>query len=434
MSEPRGDRPLVDLVAPPMSGHLHPTLGIARRLARDVEVRVLSTAAARGEIAAAGLPGRTLLAGCDETVAAIVDPPYAVRSNPLRLHAQFRAYLGLFARFHAELTALWRERRPALVVADFTVPVAGGAAQALGIPWWTTTASPCAIETPDGPPAYLGGLAPRKGAHFRLRDAIGRALVRGFKRSVHRLYREPLSGLGFPAVYRADGSEAVYSAEKVLGLVIAELEFPRRWPAAVELVGPVLYTPPVTVPEPPFAPGRRHVLVTLGTHLGWRKEEVSAAVRAGARALPAVEFHWSDGERASERRVSDGNFHRLGYVSYARDLPRYDLVVHHGGAGVTAHTLAAGLPAVVSPVDYDQFDVASRLEVAGAALRLRRLAGLPAAVARALADPGPAAAARRLQTTIQAGGTEERIAERVRRRVSPGLGPCPDLPEPEHVH
>ena len=31
------------------------------------------------------------------------------------------------------------------------------------------------------------------------------------------------------------------------------------------------------------------------------------------------------------------------YVDYARDLPRFDAVVHHGGAGVLGHTLAAGL-------------------------------------------------------------------------------------------
>ncbi|NHA00680.1 hypothetical protein G5V59_13445 [Nocardioides sp. W3-2-3] len=58
--------------------------------------------------------------------------------------------------------------------------------------------------------------------------------------------------------------------------------------------------------------------------------------------------------------------------SYARDLPRFDAVVHHGGAGVLGHTLAAGLPAVVWPVDYDQFDHAVRLEDAGVAIRRRR--------------------------------------------------------------
>lgn len=99
---------------------------------------------------------------------------------------------------------------------------------------------------------------------------------------------------------------------------------------------------------------------SVGTQLHWRKEAVAAAVRRAACELPEVEFHISDGNRSSDRRESDGNVHRIGFVSYARDLPRYDLVVHHGGAGVLSHTLAAGAPALVLPVDYDQFDNAAR--------------------------------------------------------------------------
>ena len=49
----------VDLVAPPMAGHLHPVLGIAARLAEEpgVEVRVVSTAAALAVTTSAGLTG-----------------------------------------------------------------------------------------------------------------------------------------------------------------------------------------------------------------------------------------------------------------------------------------------------------------------------------------------------------------------------------------
>ncbi|MCX6550348.1 MAG: glycosyl transferase, partial [Acidobacteria bacterium] len=180
-------RARVDLVAPPMSGHLHPMLGIGRRLARDVDVRVISTPAAQAEIAAAGLCGCALLAGSDQTISAIVNPPHAVRSNPWRLHAQLKANLVLFERFRAELLDLWRDDAPRLVMADFTVPVAGSAAAERGIPWWTTAPSPCAMETPDGPPAYLGGWKPWPGLAGRVRDAAGRAAVHAFKCGVHRL-------------------------------------------------------------------------------------------------------------------------------------------------------------------------------------------------------------------------------------------------------
>ncbi|MCT7662239.1 glycosyltransferase, partial [Mycobacterium deserti] len=73
------------------------------------------------------------------------------------------------------------------------------------------------------------------------------------------------------------------------------------------------------------------------------------------------------------------------YVDYARDLARFAAVVHHGGAGVLGHTLPAGLPAVVVPVDYDQFDHAVRLTEAG--VRVAVTTTLAAACRTVLAEP-----------------------------------------------
>jgi UDP:flavonoid glycosyltransferase YjiC (YdhE family) len=379
----------LDLVAPPFCGHLHPMLGLGVRLAREHEVRVISTPAAQPAIAASGLKGAALLPGSDAAIAPIVDPPHAVGSHPLRLHAQLRANLALLDRFREELLALWADGRPDLLIADFTLPVAGSAAESLRVPWWTSLPSPCVMETPDGPPAYLGGLRPRSDLLGRTRDAVGRRAVRLFKRAVHLLHRAQMTRLGYPSLYRADGTEAVYSAERVLALGLPELEFPRAWPKAVELVGPVLYTPPSPeVPDPTFVPGRRHVLCTLGTHLGFLKERLHASIMDAARALPDVEFHVSDGDPRSARLEGQANLHRLGYVSYARHVSRYALVVHHGGAGVMYHALRAGLPSVVLPVDYDQFDHAARLQHAGLARKARSLSELPSAIAAALVDEG----------------------------------------------
>ena len=123
------------------------------------------------------------------------------------------------------------------------------------------------METPEGPPGYLGGWRPWPGSLGRLRDASGRSAVRAFKRGVHRLHRRTLSELGFPSVYRSNGVEAIYSPERVLAIAVEALEFPRRYPREVTFVGPVLYSPPVDAAPPPFIDGRAHVLITLGTHL-----------------------------------------------------------------------------------------------------------------------------------------------------------------------
>jgi len=417
-------RARIDLVGPPFAGHLHPLLGIGRRLARDYDVRVISTEGAQAQIEAAGLIGRAVLPGRDAEIRAIVEPPHAVGSNPFRLYAQLRENLKLLLAFRQAILALWTsEPPPDLLIADFTVPVAGSVARDLGIAWWTSHPSPCVIETPDGPPAYLGGCRPGRGplgaSLGRLRDAAGRALIRTFKRGVHRLYREPIRALGFPHIYREDGSEAVYSPERVLAYSVPELEFPRTLPAAVELIGPVLYTPPTETPEPPFREGQPAVLVTLGTHLPWKKDALAEAVRAAASALPEIDFHFTDGRADSERRESSGNFHRLGYVSYVRDLARYALIVHHGGAGVQFHTLRAGLPALVLPVDYDQFDHAARLEVAGVARRIHDLGRLAAQVKATLGDAEMGAACRKFAEILRGYRAEDRVAEHVAEKLKP---------------
>jgi UDP:flavonoid glycosyltransferase YjiC (YdhE family) len=430
-------QPRVDLIAPPFSGHLHPLLGMGRRLARDhMLVRVISTGSAQTRIAASGLESHCVLAGADDAVHAIAEPPDAVRSNPFRLNAQFRANLALLGRFQEELRALYRQHPPDLAIVDFTLPLAGCVARESGIPWWTSLPSPCVLETPDGPPAYLGGLHPRADVVGRVRDAAGRLLVRGFKHAVVRCHRQTLRALGLPDAYRADGSEAAYSPECILALGLRELEFAQQWPDAVRFVGPVRYTPPGLGPPPPFVPGRRHVLVSLGTHLRRHKDRVAAATRAAAQVLPHLELHFTDGRVGAEAETSASashhdpngreqaaNFHRLPFIDYGL-LPRYDLVVHHGGAGILNETIAAGLPGIVLPLDYDQFDNAARLQAAGLATRLRSLADLPRAIeqtlARAADDIGVRA---RYRDLILKQAAEDRISALVRERLVEARAP-----------
>jgi UDP:flavonoid glycosyltransferase YjiC (YdhE family) len=72
---------------------------------------------------------------------------------------------------------------------------------------------------------------------------------------------------------RPDLTELELSSEKILALALPELEFARQWPNALEFIGPMLYTPPIASAEPEFRPGFRRVLISLGTHLAWHKNE-----------------------------------------------------------------------------------------------------------------------------------------------------------------
>lgn len=391
----------VDFVSPPFRGHLHPILRLARAARAVADVRVITTSGMLDEVAAAGLTGVGVMAGRDAVIDGIVSPPYPVRSHPWRLWRQFTATLRLLEDLTEEVEAIWQDNPPDLVIADSVLPTAGLAAMRRGIAWWTSLASPCTIEPRRGTPSYLGGWRDRADVAGRMRDAAGRRAVRTFKRLVFLTQRNRLRRLGLRGVYRADGDEAVYSAECVLALGMEELEFPRVWPPAVRLIGPSLYTPPRTdAPAPRLEPGRRHILVTLGTHVPWAKEAVAARFRAAAAGQDRWVVHFSDGRPATGKPAevdADASFRRYAYIDYARWLGAFDLVVHHGGAGVMYHCIREAKPALVCPLDYDQFDHAVRLERAGVGRWLRRGDDARAAVDAALDDPTLHRACARLQ-------------------------------------
>ncbi|WP_028654779.1 glycosyltransferase [Nocardioides sp. J54] len=414
----------IDVITPPMAGHLHPALGVARRLADEpgLSVRVISTPAALPAVAATGVPGLALLEGADELLETVVNPPYRIGSSPRRLLRQFRAAAALQRDFQADLLDLWAGDAPDLVVADFTMAAVGPAADAAGLPWWTLHPSPCAIEGRSGPPAYLGGWRPGVTPLGRARDAVGRRWVHGFKRVTPRIARVRLADVGIDAIYRPDGSERIYSADRVFALTPAAIEYDRALPASVRYVGPVLHTPPTGRPPVELEPGHRHVLVTAGTHLPWHKQALlDAAVGASASLPDDVVLHLSLGGTGGVARTAlPAGVVVHEFVDYERDLPRFDAVVHHGGAGVLGHTLAAGLPAVVWPVDYDQFDHAVRLVDAGVAVRLLRPAGLGNRVRQVLEDPRYRAAAQRVAAEVAAAPAVEQVAAEVRARLLGG--------------
>ncbi|HEX2831511.1 MAG TPA: glycosyltransferase [Thermoanaerobaculia bacterium] len=363
----------IDLVAPPFAGHLFPILQLAQTL-RDRGIatpRLLSTSDVADTIRLCGLEPIDILPNRADEVWAIANTDARTGVHPLRLYRQFRANMALMADVAAQLRATWSTRRPALVIADFTVPVAGLIARELGIPWWTSMPSPCALESRSGTPSYLGGWIPSNTLFARTRDAIGRTIIRTFKRGVGLVFRDELRALGLRGVYRDDGSEAAYSDECILGLGMRELEFERDWPACFAFVGPLTAAPPFEHVVPEFDKTKRTILVTLGTHLPWARANAMALLERVAKELDDCVFHFAHGKpgaRTSERR---DNVVHYGFLPYDRYLHHYDAAIVHGGTGITYACIEAGVPMLVWPHDYDQFDHAARIVHRGLGLRLR---------------------------------------------------------------
>lgn len=396
-------RKRIILVAPPFSGHLHPIIGLALHLQPLAEVLVLSTPRGMRTAQTAGVHALSILEYAEEEVWAIAEPGKEVKGNPLSLYRQLRANIALMAGLRQELDRLYRVHQPDLVIADFTVPVAGWAAQQYGAHWWTTTCSPCVIETRDGPPAYFGGQTPAESWPQKLSQTGMRFATHIFKRTMYGIFQRELRSLGLSGVYRKDGAEAAYSSECILGLWMHELDFPCTYPAAFQMIGPVLYTPPFRHPPPAFTDdGRQRILITLGTHLRHAKAMVCEAVKVMAQRMPNVVFHFSHGQAQQAFVHIEDNFHQYAYISYAKHLTQYDLIVHHGGSGILLHTLQHGKPAIVYPLDFDQFDNAARLISTGAALRARTITDLEPLIQHALEDTSLCNASKRLAKAMSA--------------------------------
>ena len=389
------------LVAPPYAGHLHPTIALARRLHERHTVLVASTSTARAAIEHAGVEAATLLASAEAAVEAIGKPPGAVRSNPFMLHRLLRENLALMARFKAEFAELVAAYRPQLVIAEAVLPIAGVVAAERGIPWWTLfTIAPSALENRGAPPSYLGGWTPTSSPLGAARDALGHAAIRGFKRVVFALYGREIDALGIPAPYRADGTEQVYSPERILMTSYRELEFAHDWPASCHFIGPIAYAGQARAAAvPPRDPARSRVFLTSGTLVPWVKRRFADAVRAAARALPDVEFRLSLGDPNAAPDAS-ANLTVVPYADYGEEIAQASLVVHHAGTGIALECAARGTPALVHPVDYDQFDTAARLCAHGLARRIRDLGRLAPAIAAALADGELAASSRRFACAV----------------------------------
>jgi UDP:flavonoid glycosyltransferase YjiC (YdhE family) len=76
----------------------------------------------------------------------------------------------------------------------------------------------------------------------------------------------------------------------------------------------------------------------------------------------------------------------FGFVPLSKLLSRTAAIVHHGGIGTCAQGLAAGVPHVVQPMSYDQFDNARRLVQLGVAKEISVQSFRGRCIADALAE------------------------------------------------
>jgi UDP:flavonoid glycosyltransferase YjiC (YdhE family) len=194
--------------------------------------------------------------------------------------------------------------------------------------------------------------------------------------------------LGLPPVRGVLGSWW-HSPQRVIGLFPGWFGPPQPdWPAQVRLTGFPLYDGLGQEPVPAgldefLRDGEPPVVFTPGTMMRHPRQffaaAVDACVRLGRRGLLLTRF------RDQLPASLPGGVAHFDYVPLSRVLPRAAALVSHGGIGTLSQALAAGIPQLVMPLAFDQFDNAARLVRLGVAATLLPRHFRGPAVARELA-------------------------------------------------
>jgi MGT family glycosyltransferase len=309
------------------------------------------------------------------------------------------------------LLPLLEEMRPHVVVSDILTLAPALAAERAGVPLATLIPHIYPVVEP-GLPFFAIGLRPP-------RTPVGRAIWRAGQRALdvglehgRRDLNLQRQRLGLPPVERFHGG---ISPELALVATYPQLEYPRRWPAGVEVTGPMTFEVPH--PEIELPPGDRPlVLVAPSTAHDSENHLVRTALAALAEEPVRVV---ATTNRVVPRRPIEvpANAVLVDWLSYGQLMPAASLVVSHGGHGTVARALGAGTPVLICPIIGDMSETAMRVAWAGAGLslpwRLCRPSPLRWAARRILDDGSFAAGAKK----IAAWGRENDGAERGARLV-----------------
>jgi UDP:flavonoid glycosyltransferase YjiC (YdhE family) len=203
------------------------------------------------------------------------------------------------------------------------------------------------------------------------------------------------------------------------------LEYPRRWPEHVHVVGPLLWEPPFEPVNPP--PGEEPlVLVAPSTAQDPEHRLLRAALAGLAREPVRVLATWNRRPVGEPTPVA-ANSRLVEWLSYSQTMPGCDLVICHAGHGTLVRALSCGCQVLAVPHAGDMAENAARLDWAGAGIRLPwpllNAGTLRLATRRALADRSLAETARRLAAWSQERSGAERAGDLVEKMArTPGDG------------
>jgi rhamnosyltransferase subunit B len=189
---------------------------------------------------------------------------------------------------------------------------------------------------------------------------------------LHRLRPQ----LGLPAIHQSVFGHWVHSPQAGVTLFPAWFApAPGDWPQQVKQAGFPLYDGDAVqgldadlsrfldAGEPP-------IVFTPGSAMGHGHDFFRAAVRSCMELGRRGVLLTMDASQIPNDLPP--TVHYCAYAPFRLLLPRAAALVHHGGIGNSAQALRAALPQLLTPMGFDQFDNAMRLERLGVAASVKR--------------------------------------------------------------
>lgn len=348
----------------PARGHLYPMMDVALAL-RDGGHRVVvqTLSGERAVVVGEGLKHRPIA----PAIESLVLEDYK-GGNPLEQAKTTFACWGARAPHEVDdLRASCAEVTPDLLIVDANTWGAGAFAEAQGRPWAMFMPYCLPVSSPDTP-AFGPGFPPPRSWMGRLRDRIVRNLM-------EKAIREPVQQLD---VLRADlgvpplgAYENLFLRPDVLLYRTAEpFDYPRSaWPSNVHAIGPGLWAPPGDAPAWLDDLPSPRTLVSVSTEFQDDGAIIETALQALADEPGSVIVTTAALDPARFEAPHD-RVRITRFLPHAAVIPEVDVVVTHGGMGITQRALAAGVPVCVIPWGRDQNETARRAERCGAGVRL----------------------------------------------------------------
>ncbi|HEY1284453.1 MAG TPA: nucleotide disphospho-sugar-binding domain-containing protein [Solirubrobacterales bacterium] len=354
-------------------GHVFPAIALGRALSgRGHEVTIETWEERREAVEGAGLG----FAPAEEY--RMFPPPDP--DSPEGAHA---------AEAARALLPLLEEMRPDALVSDILTLAPTLAAEVAGVPLATLIPHIYPVVEP-GLPFFAVGLQPPRTRLGRGVWRLGqRALEVGLEHGRRDLNRQR-ERLGLPPIDRFHGG---ISPDLALVATFPQLEYPRRWPAGVEVTGPMTFEMPH--PNIELPPGDEP-LVLVAPSTAHDSENHLVRTALAALAGEPVRVVATTNRVAPQQPIeAPANAILVDWLSYSQLMPAASLVISHGGHGTVARALAAGTPVLISPFIGDMSETAMRVSWAGAGLSLPRRLCRPAPLrwaARRLLDDSAFAA------------------------------------------